>query len=59
IDTDEPPDTGIFARRPLPKPPSFPPMAVVAGDRSSSKKLARSATLLSGRAPPGGDAQTL
>jgi hypothetical protein len=57
IDTDEPPDTGIFARRPLPKPPSFPPMAVVAGDRANRiKKFARSATFLSGRAPPGGDA---
>jgi hypothetical protein len=57
IDTDEPPDTGIFARRPLPKPPSFPPMAVVAGDRANRiKKFARGATFLSGRAPPGGDA---
>jgi hypothetical protein len=57
IDTDEPPDTGIFARRPLPKPPSFPPMAVVAGDRANRiKKFARGATFLSGRSPPGGDA---
>ncbi|MCC3589536.1 hypothetical protein [Microcoleus sp. PH2017_28_MFU_U_A] len=57
IDTDEPPDTGIFARRPLPKPPSFPPIAVVAGDRANRiKKFARSATFLSERAPPGGDA---
>ncbi|TAE14060.1 MAG: hypothetical protein EAZ94_08265 [Oscillatoriales cyanobacterium] len=57
IDTDEPPDTGIFARRPLPKPPSFPPMAVVAGDQANRiKKFARSATFLSERAPPGGDA---
>ena len=56
IDTDEPPDAGIFARLPKPKPPGFPPIAVVAGDRSSTRKFARSATLLSGRAPPGGDA---
>ena len=55
-DTDEPPDTGIFARLPKPKPPSFPPMVVVAGDRSSIKKFARSTALLSGRSPPGGDA---
>ncbi len=27
-DTDEPSDTGIFARLPKPKPPSFPPMAI-------------------------------
>jgi len=58
IDTDEPPDTGIFARLPKPKPPSFPPMAVVAGDRSSIRKFARTWPLLnlSGRSPPGGDA---
>lgn len=58
-DSDEPPDTGIFARLPKPKPPSFPPMGVVAGDRTNSiKKFARSATHLSGRDPPapGGDA---
>ena len=55
-DPDEPPDTGIFARLPKPKPPSFSPMRVVAGDRTNGKKFARSAILLSGRAPPGGDA---
>lgn len=55
-DKDEPPDTGIFARLPGPKPPKFPPMVVAAGDRSSIKQFARSAILLSGRAPPGGDA---
>jgi hypothetical protein len=53
---DEPPTAGVGARLPLPKPPSFSPMAVVAGDRSSIKQFARSAILLSGRAPPGGDA---
>jgi len=26
--SDEPPDTGVYARLPKPKPPSFPPMAV-------------------------------
>ncbi|MEG5048845.1 hypothetical protein [Microcoleus sp. B4-C1] len=53
IDTDEPPDTGIFARLPKPKPPSFPPMSVAAGDRY----FRRLAILrLSGRSPPGGDA---
>ncbi|MEG4883021.1 hypothetical protein QUB75_19770 [Microcoleus sp. K1-B6] len=54
--SDEPPDTGSFARLPGPKPPKFPPMSVVAGDRASRiKKFARSAALVSGRAPPGGD----
>ncbi|MEG3845247.1 hypothetical protein QT986_34065, partial [Microcoleus sp. herbarium14] len=55
---DEPPTAGVGARRPLPKPPSFPPMVVAAGDRANGKKFARSATLLSGRAPPGGDAMS-
>ncbi|MEG4855663.1 hypothetical protein QUB10_32920 [Microcoleus sp. B5-D4] len=56
-DTDEPPDTGIFARLPKPKPPSFPPMIVGKGDRANSiRKFARGATLAIGRAPPGGDA---
>jgi hypothetical protein len=60
IDTDEPPDTGIFARLPKPKPPGFPPMAIIAGDRANHiKKFARSATLLSGRSPPGGDAMMM
>ncbi len=53
---DEPPTAGVGARLPLPKPPSFSPMAVAAGDRYSIKQFARSAILLSGRAPPGGDA---
>jgi hypothetical protein len=30
-DTDEPPDTGFFARLPRPKPPKFPPQASQAG----------------------------
>jgi hypothetical protein len=60
-DKDEPPDSGSFVRLPKPKPPNFPPRAVVASDRTNRiKKFARSAALLSGRAPPGGDAlQTL
>lgn len=53
---DEPPTAGVGARRPLPKPPSFPPTVVAAGDRSSIKKFARCAIHSSGRAPPGGDA---
>ena len=60
---DEPPTAGVGARLPKPKPPSFPPMVVAKGDgvpprklRTNGKKFARSATLLSGRAPPGGDA---
>ncbi|WP_293151247.1 MULTISPECIES: hypothetical protein [unclassified Microcoleus] len=56
-DKDEPPNAGSFARLPNPKPPSFPPMGVVAGDRANRiKKFARSAILSSGRSPPGGDA---
>ncbi|MEK0177742.1 hypothetical protein [Microcoleus anatoxicus] len=55
--SDEPPTAGVGARRPKPKPPSFPPMVVAAGDRANRiKKFARSATLAGGRAPPGGDA---
>jgi len=55
--SDEPPTAGVGARLPKPKPPGFPPMAIVAGDRANHiKKFARSATLLSGRSPPGGDA---
>ncbi|MEG3845240.1 hypothetical protein QT986_34030, partial [Microcoleus sp. herbarium14] len=53
---EEPPTAGVGARLPLPKPPSFPAAGAVAGDRSSLEKFARSAILLSGRAPPGGDA---
>jgi len=53
---DESPTVGVGARLPLPKPPSFPPMVAALGDRSIIEKFARSATLLSGRSPPGGDA---
>jgi hypothetical protein len=52
---DEPPSVGVGARLPKPKPPSFPSMGIVVGDRSNIKKFARSSTLFSGRAPPGGD----
>ncbi len=56
-DSDEPPDTGIFARLPKPKPPSFPPMIVGKCDRTNRiRKFARGAILAIGRAPPGGDA---
>jgi len=57
-DSDEPPDTGIFAKLPGPKPPSFPPVSVAKGDRANSiRKFARSASYSSGRSPPsGGDA---
>ncbi|MEG4032182.1 MULTISPECIES: hypothetical protein [unclassified Microcoleus] len=54
-DTDEPPDTGIFARLPKPKPPSFLPMSVAAGDRANNiRKFARSSSCSSGRSPPSG-----
>ncbi|MEG4047806.1 hypothetical protein [Microcoleus sp. Pol17_C1] len=54
-DTDEPPDTGIFARLPKPNPPSFPPMIVGSGDRANNiRKFARSSSYLSGRSPPSG-----
>ena len=55
---DEPPTAGVGARLPKPKPPSFPSAVVGKGDRSSIKQFARSAILLSGRAPPGGDAMS-
>jgi len=52
---DEPPTVGAGARLPKPKPPNFPSAVVALGDRSSIRKFARSAILLSGRSPPGGD----
>ncbi|MEG4121901.1 hypothetical protein QUA43_31120 [Microcoleus sp. N9_B4] len=56
-DTDEPPDTGSFAKLPGPKPPKFPPMSVAKCDRANSiRKFARGAICAIGRAPPGGDA---
>ncbi|MEG5018276.1 MULTISPECIES: hypothetical protein [unclassified Microcoleus] len=36
-DSDEPPDTGIFARLPGPKPPNFPPRAI--GSDTAKKSL--------------------
>lgn len=50
---DEPPTAGVGARLPKPKPPSFSPAVVGKGD---GVVPARCALLLSGRAPPGGDA---
>jgi len=71
---DEPPDTGIFARLPKPKPPTFPPQAsqVKSGQvRSSQPKSARypetipklfhrvvAGSILPARSPPGGDAMS-
>jgi hypothetical protein len=53
---DEFPIVGVGARLPLPKPPSFPPMVVATGEFFNAGTIARSATLLSARSPPGGDA---
>ena len=53
--SDEPPTAAVGARLPKPKPPNFPSMIVADADRSSIRKFARSATLLGGRSPPGGD----
>jgi hypothetical protein len=52
---DEPLTAGVGARLSKLKPSSFPLMAIVVGDCSNIKKFARSSTLFSGRAPPGGD----
>ena len=65
-DKDEPPDTGIFARLPGPKPPKFPPQAIGQShdsDISSTPKQVYCITycMAAGnsqpaRSPPGGDA---
>ncbi|MEG4106733.1 hypothetical protein [Microcoleus sp. S13_C5] len=65
-DSDEPPDTGNFARLPGPKPPGFPPRAIGQShdsDISSAHKvycitycMAAAGSSQSGRSPPGGDA---
>jgi len=52
---DEPLTAGVGARLSKLKSSSFPLMAIVVGDCSNIKKFARSSTLFSGRAPPGGD----
>ncbi|MEG5044628.1 hypothetical protein [Microcoleus sp. B4-C1] len=50
-DSDEPPDTGIFAKLLGPKPPKFPPRAIGQFDDMASASSGHS-----GRSPPGGDA---
>ncbi|EGK89271.1 hypothetical protein D0A34_23680 [Microcoleus vaginatus PCC 9802] len=69
-DSDEPPDTGIFARLPKPKPPNFPPMAsalkqiayqshnshITVTYQTDTCRVATGRSSQSGRAPPGGDA---
>jgi hypothetical protein len=61
--SDEPPDTGIFARLPKPKPPTFPPQASqpkLAASRPGIPKLfhsvAAGSSIQPARSPPGGDA---
>jgi len=65
--SDEPPDTGIFARLPKPKPPTFPPHAsqplVSQASRNYPEtipklfhRVAAGSSTQPGRSPPGGDA---
>jgi hypothetical protein len=66
--SDEPPDTGIFARLPKPKPPKFPPKAasqppVNQVSRSYPEtipklfhRVAAGSSTQPARSPPGGDA---
>ncbi|MEG4634655.1 hypothetical protein QUB56_34770 [Microcoleus sp. AR_TQ3_B6] len=71
--SDEPPDTGIFARLPKPKPPKFPPQAVSwAQVNHKSAQVSRHPETISklfhrvaagisnqpARSPPGGDAMS-
>jgi len=70
-DSDEPPDTGNYARLPGPKPPKFPPRAIgqvsLSQGKSASQNYPETIPKLShctaaagssqlGRSPPGGDA---
>jgi hypothetical protein len=70
-DTDEPPDTGIFARLPGPKPPKFPPRAIGytqpnrplnTASRNYPETIPKLFSVAAGsstqpaRSPPGGDA---
>jgi len=70
-DTDEPPDTGIFARLPGPKPPRFPPQVGHKSDTSRTQgcksarhpetipklfSVAAGTSTQPARSPPGGDA---
>jgi len=64
--SDEPPDTGIFALLPKPKPPSFPPQASQpksaqarlsqSGIPKLSHRIAAGSNTQPARSPPGGDA---
>ena len=64
--SDEPPDTGIFARLPKPKPPTFPPQASQPGIPKLSRNYPETipklfhrvvaGSTLPARSPPGGDA---
>ena len=67
---DEPPDTGVFARLPKPKPPKFPPQAsqpksAQVGRASRNypetipklfSRVAAGSSTQPARSPPGGDA---
>jgi len=68
--SDEPPDTGIFARLPKPKPPTFPPQAsqpksaqVSQASRNYPETIPKlfhrvvAGSTLPARSPPGGDAR--
>jgi len=68
--SDEPPDTGIFARLPKPKPPKFPPKAASQPpvNRQSTRypetipklfhRVAAGSSTQPARSPPGGDAMS-
>jgi hypothetical protein len=53
---DEPPDTGIFARLPKPKPPTFPPQASQPGIPKLFHRVVAGSSTQPARSPPGGDA---
>jgi hypothetical protein len=65
--SNEPPDTGVFARLPKPKPPTFPPQASQPGIPKLSRNYPETipklfhrvvaGSTLSARSPPGGDAR--
>jgi len=64
--SDEPPDTGIYARLPGPKPPKFAPRAIGytqpnrplnnAASRNYPESIPKLSSTQPARAPPGGDA---
>jgi hypothetical protein len=63
---DEPPDTGVFARLPKPKPPTFPPQVSQSNPKLSRSypetipkpfhRVAAGSSTQPARSPPGGDA---